>query len=208
MIRQKRRTDMKQSKPLLITQSLLSSWLYVYKTDDGYEKFIDSLHRKKQNPTKAMLDGIQFESMVNAVCNGQPMDKSHKWIKGIEQVVPIVKGAQQQVKVSKDVNINGVNFILYGILDFLKAGVIYDTKFSKTYSLNKYLDSPQHPMYFALVPEARRFEYIICDGIWVYRECYDKEDAIPIEEIINNFMKFLDRYDLLKTYCENWRSKY
>ena len=199
---------MKQSKPLLITQSLLSSWLYVYKTDDGYEKFIDSLHRKKQNPTTAMLDGIHFESMVNSVCNGQTMDKSHKWIKGIEQVVPIVKGDQQQVKVSKDVNINGVNFILYGILDFLKAGVIYDTKFSKTYSLNKYLDSPQHPMYFALVPEARRFEYIICNGIWVYRECYDKEDAIPIEEIIKNFMKFLDRYDLVKTYCENWRSKY
>ena len=199
---------MSQNKPLLITQSLLSSWLYVYKTNDGYEKFVDSLHRKKQTPTKAMLDGIRFESMVNAVCNGQPMDKAHKWTKGIEQVVPIVKGAQQQVKVSKNVEIDGIKFVLYGILDFLKSGTIYDTKFSKTYVLNKYLESPQHPMYFELVPEAKRFEYVICDGSWVYREGYDREDTEPISLTIKNFMKFLDKYNLVKTYYENWRSKY
>lgn len=198
---------MKKNK-FLITQSLLSSWLYVYKTDNGYKDFLNTLNRAKKPKTKAMLNGIKFESIVNSVCDGKTIEKTHELYKPVMEVVDIVKGAQKQVKLSKEVNINGIHFVLYGILDYLKSGIIYDTKFSKTYSFGKYLESPQHPMYFDLVPEAKRFEYIICDGKLVYREGYDREDTKPISYIINDFMNFLDKYNLVKIYCENWKSKF
>lgn len=199
---------MPMQNKFLITQSLLSSWLYTYKLDNGYEDFLNSLNRIRKPPTRAMLDGTQFEGMVNAVCNGRPIERENKLYDVVMQTVDIVKGAQQQVKLSRDVEVNGVRFVLYGVLDFLKAGVIYDTKFSKTYHYGKYLDSPQHPMYFALVPEAKRFEYVICDGSWVYREAYEPEDVEPIETTIKQFMEFLDRQNLVDLYCEKWRSKY
>jgi hypothetical protein len=98
--------------------------------------------------------------------------------------------------------------VCYGVLDFLKAGVIYDTKYSKTYSVGKYRESPQHPMYFYLTPEAKEFQYKICDGQWVYTETYSPDEVEPIEKTIKHFMDFLDRQNLVKTFCENWISKY
>jgi hypothetical protein len=155
-----------------------------------------------------MLDGRQFENMVAAYCNGAVIDDKHKWAKSIKEVGEIVKDSAFQVKLSKEVNINGVDFVLYGILDNLKCGEIIDTKFSKTYKMNKYLDSPQHPMYFELCPEADKFTYLISNGKDVYKETYLRENTGSIITEIKLFMDFLDRNNLVKTYADMWRSKF
>ena len=126
----------------------------------------------------------------------------------VTEIADIVKDGQYQVKLSRDLTVDGIAFVCYGILDFLKAGVIYDTKFSKTYHVGKYLDSPQHPMYFYLCPEAYKFEYIISDGKWVYREQYTPDEVTPIESTIKHFMAFVETFGLVDTYCKNWKSKY
>ena len=54
----------------LITQSLLSSWLWSYKLENGYEDFLKTLRREPIQQTKAMRDGIHFENVLNAVLNG------------------------------------------------------------------------------------------------------------------------------------------
>ena len=201
----------KKQKPMntryRITQSLLSSWLYVYKTDSGWTNFLDTLNRKKTPPTKAMLDGIKFENIINACLDGQQLDESIEWAKPISQLLPILSGAQKQVTVFKDIKVDGVPFVLHGVLDFLKAGIIYDTKFSKTYKVGKHLDSPQHPMYFELVPEAYEFQYLICDGAYVYKETYRPDYVEPIEVLIRQFINFLDRENLVDIYCSLWESK-
>lgn len=196
---------------LRITQSLLSAWLWSYLKDDGYEDFLKALKREKQPPTKAMLEGVRFENVVNSVLDGAPIDPKHEWLNPVLDITDELWGASQQVTLFREIDVNGVTFLLHGVLDFLKQGVIYDTKFSKTYHVGKYLTSPQTSMYFALVPEARLFEYIICDGKYVYRERYPREllgDGIePIEKTIDNFMSFLDRQNLLEIYTENWEAK-
>ena len=196
------------SNRFLITQSLLSSWLYTYKKEDGYEEFLKTLRREPIRQNKAMLEGIRFENVLCAVLNGAEIAPTHEWYKPIMELYPTLYGAQQQVSLSRDVTINGVRFVLYGKLDFLKAGIIFDTKYSKTYRVGKYLDSPQHPMYFALVPEAREFQYKICDGRYIYTETYRPDELEPIERTISQFMAFLDRQNLVSTFCEHWRSKY
>lgn len=192
----------------LITQTLLQSWNYIYIKDSGYEDFLNTLQRKPIPPNQAMLDGRQFENMVSAYCNGAVLDEKHKWAKVIKEVGEIVKGSAFQVKLSKDVNINGVDFVLYGILDNLKCGEIIDTKFSKTYKMNKYLESPQHPMYFELCPEADKFTYLISNGKDVFKETYLRENTKSIITEIKLFMDFLDKNNLVRTYAELWKSKF
>jgi len=198
----------KASNRFLITQSLLSSWLWALKLDSGYEDFLKTLRKEPIKPNKAMLEGQRFENVLCAVLNGAEIEPAHEWYKPIMELYPILYGAQQQVAVYKDVKVQGINFVLYGKLDFLKEGIIYDTKYSKSYSVGKYLESPQHPMYFALVPEAMEFQYKICDGQYVYTETYRPDDVEPIEHTIKHFMDFLDKLRLVDVYCSNWKSKY
>lgn len=197
-----------KSNKFLITQSLLSAWQWSFILENGHEDFLKTLNRDPLKPTKAMLDGNKFENILNAVLSGATIEPDHEWYKPIMELYPILQGAQQQVRLARDITVHGINFVCYGVLDFLKAGIIYDTKYSKTYRVGKYFESPQHPMYFALVPEAREFNYLICDGKYVYKETYHPADTEPIEDTIGNFMKFLDRLDLVDIYCDKWRSLY
>ena len=196
------------STKFLITQSLLSSWQWLYKIDSGYADFLKTLNREPIQKNKAMLDGIRFENVLNATLDGAEIESTHEWYKPIKALNRGLAGAQQQVRLSKDTSVEGINFVLYGVLDYLKAGVIYDTKYSKRYKVGKYLSSPQHSMYFALVPEAYMFKYKICDGKYIYTETYTPDEVEPIERTIKQFMSFLDKQGLVETYCENWRSKY
>ena len=187
-----------------ITQTLLSSWLGSFKYDDGYEDFLRTLHREKKQPTTAMLDGIRFESCINNVLDGAVIDESHEWYKPVTELADYLHGSQKQVNLFQEIDVNGQRILLHGVLDFLRAGVVFDTKFSKRYYLNKYLSSPQHPLYLTLVPEARRFEYLICDGKYIYKEIYPREIVPPIEPTVKNFMNFCDQHDLRKTLIEKW----
>ena len=187
-----------------LTQSILSDFLRVFTAEDGYESFLKALYRQKKPMTEAMADGIAFEGAVNSVLNGAHIPETHKWYKPVMELAEYLDGSQQQVSIKKYIVVDDVCFELHGVLDFLKAGIIYDTKFSKHYYLNKYFSSPQHPMYFYLVPEAREFQYLSCDGQFVYKEIYRPEDTTPIEVTIRQFMKFLDRNHLTDTYTSIW----
>lgn len=189
---------------LRITQSLLSAWDYVYKKEDGYEDFLSALKREKKPPTQAMLDGRKFEGLVNSALDGKPIPEDIDWYQPVMQLSKYLSGSQQQVEIRRVVEIDGVQFQLHGILDFLRSGIIYDTKFSKTYKVGKYRDSPQHPMYFALVPEAYEFQYLICDGTYLYRETYRPDDTEPVEKEIRLFMNFLEQRDLIDIFVKKW----
>ena len=194
---------------LLLTQSLLSSWLYQYKAhdpEDAHEDFLKVLRREPTPQNRAMRDGIQFENMVTAYCEGAAPDDGHEWAQAVKETGRLLRGAQFQVSAYADRRVDGVPFLLYGRLDALRAGIIFDTKFSKTYTAGKYADSPQHPMYFACVPEASRFVYVISDGKAVYTEEYRREETLPPDETIRAFMRYLEQTGLAGTYIEKWKT--
>ena len=196
---------MQRRNKLRVTQSLLSAWLYVFKKDDGYEDFLRALNREKKQPTQAMLDGIQYENCLNSILNGEPLPLDHKWHDPLLEMAVELQGSQQQVVLFKDTEVDGQPILLHGVLDYLREGHIWDCKFSKTYHLNKYLDSPQTAMYLSLVPSAFDFTYIISDGTWVYREKYPREIVPPIEPTIKYFLDYLKQHDLYKIFEEKWR---
>ena len=189
-----------------LTKSLLDAWLFSFKVEDGWDKFLLTLNREKVPVTEAMLDGVRYENCLNAVLNGETIPEDHEWRKPILEMAEELHGAQQQVVLFQDTEVDGQPILLHGVLDYLVAGEIYDCKFTKRYHLNKYFweYTTQTAMYLALVPEAKRFTYIISDGKWVYRERYPREIVPPIEPTIKNFMNFCDSHGLRKTLEEKW----
>ena len=198
---------MSTSPKVRITKSLLDSWLWAFKREDGWDDFLSTLHREKKPPTQAMLDGTRFENVLNNVLKGEAIPADHEWHSVIAEMSKDLQGSQQQVVLFSDCEVNGQPFLLHGVLDYLLAGSILDCKFTKNYHLNKYFweGTSQTAMYLALVPEARDFTYIISDGNYVYREKYPRDIVPPIEPIINNFMQYLKKHGLWEVFCEKWR---
>lgn len=195
------------SGKIRLSKSLLDSWLYVFLKDDGYEDFLRTLRGETLPPTEAMLNGTTFESCVNGVLNGNEMDADHKWYKVVMQMAEYLAGSQQQVNLYREIKVDGQTYIMHGVLDYLRAGVIYDCKFTKNYHLNKYLSTTQTPVYMYLVPEARRMEYVISDGNYVYIERYPRDIVQPLDIIIRQFINFIKQHGLWDTLVEK-RSGY
>ena len=203
-------------KRQLITHSLLNTWNYLYNTYDeyrdiAYEDFAQVLYRNDIMPTRAMLAGREFEKLVSDIVSGREIERTHVWITGASEIAAIIKPNCKltQTKVYKDMVINGVNYMLYGIPDWLGSGIIYDVKFKEhinNYSVGDYYDCTQHRMYFAIVDDVNKFEYLISDGKKVYREMYLREDCRPIEQTIADFEKWLKLCNLWEVYIEKWQA--
>ena len=192
-----------------LTKTLLDAWYWSYRLDDGWDTFMKVLNREPIQPSVKMLQGTQFENCLNNVLDGNPISEDHEWYSVITQLADYLDGSQQQVVLTRGITVDGVDFLVHGVLDYLRAGVIYDLKFTKNYHLNKYLHSSQHPFYMYLVPEARRFEYCVSNGTDVFFEKYPRYIIPEAEDIIRDFMKFLDKQNLVDTYCDKWEvSKY
>lgn len=198
----------------LITQSLVSSWAYMFDCcegceDDARQEFLQTLRRKPKESNKAMQKGIAFENAVYAEAAGLPRKPISKWERGIKAVAGIIRGAQVQVRASRLLEADGTEFLVYGILDALRAGTIYDVKFStkalgKYDAYGKYLNSPQHPFYFYLVPEAQEFQYLLSDGDDYYIETYRREQTRSAAEIVSEFIRSITDMGLLSLYKEKW----
>lgn len=190
-----------------VTKTLLDSWLWSFKRDDGWDDFLATLNREKKPPTKAMLDGTRFENVLNSVLNGEHLPDGHEWAFPITLMADELWGSQQQITLFNEVSVGEITFLLHGVLDYLRAGHIWDCKFSPKYHLNKYLwtETSQTAMYLALVPEAMDMTYIVSDGKWVYHERYPRDIVPPIEHTLKNFANFLKRQGLWDVYAEKWR---
>ena len=198
----------------LMTQSLLSAWAYQFDCfegceEDAHAEFLRTLRSEPGETTEAMLNGRTFEDRVYRAAEGNTIRSDAKWRTGALAIADIIKGGQFQVKISREITVDGMKFLVYGILDALKAGVIYDVKFMSR-SMNssdvygKYLQSAQHPAYFYLVPEAAEFKYLVSDGEDVYIEEYRRDQTRGIDEIIHDFIDSITKQGLLELYKEKW----
>lgn len=201
----------------LITHSLLSSWLYAIKDDpyedatterDKYAEFMTTLNRLPSPPNEAMQNGIDFENLVTQISDSPGLFERYaekpRWYDAARDIADIVRGGQFQFKARKAVSIDGMEFVLFGKLDVLKAGSIYDIKFSKSYDRGKYYGSTQHPMYLELVPEAQDFTYLVSNGADVWTETYTREETRSIFPVIADFADWLRYQRLFPVYAEKW----
>ncbi len=215
----------------MVTHSLLTSWQYSMRENpyideiDPWADFMTTLCREPSEPSEAMQNGIEFENLITAIINGErcygwvqadPKNpaagmvpkavEEWSWYEAANEIAEILKDAALQLKVAKTVPGPDWDWLLYGRMDAVKNGVIYDIKFSKRYERGKYLTSTQHPMYLELLPEADRFVYLISNGTEVWSETYLREDASSIMPMIADFTEWLKAHALLDTYKQHWEA--
>lgn len=198
----------------LITQSLVAAWAYMFDCREGFEAeakedFLRVLRREPGETTEAMQNGIEFENAVYAEAFGTAHEPIERWQRGIRAVAQIIRGAQVQVRLSRTIEVDGTEYLVYGVLDALKAGVISDVKFSNKPlsgydAYGKYLNSPQHPFYLYLVPEASEFQYLLSDGDDLYVERYRREEGRSASSVISEFIESIRDMGLLDLYREKW----
>ncbi|MBO6269418.1 MAG: hypothetical protein J6N19_09800 [Clostridium sp.] len=204
-----------------ITKSLIESWYYVHDCwegceDDAMESFLRALRCEPEELTDEQKQNIQnghdFEELIESIANGADWEtgKEHKWYRAAYELAQLVKDAQFQVRIRKPITVNGMDFEIVGVLDALREGTIFDFKFkNKSFGsldlAGDYLDSAQHPFYFYLVPEARKFLYMVSDGNDIYIEQYFPEESRSAEEIIAEFISFLESSNLMDEYKAHWQ---
>ena len=190
----------KSKTSLLLTQTLINSWLYLYQCDgEYYEKcyqdFLKTLKRIPLEDNEIFARGREFETQV---LNGE-----------YKEIYDIIKGGSYQVSKKKELVVDNLDFTVYGIADFIKNGVIYDTKRVNQYELQKYQYSSQHLIYLYLFDDCYEFTYLIVDNSdTTYEETYKRNDlTMSIETLIHNFISFLKENNLFNIYLENWKGK-
>lgn len=157
----------------LITASLLNSWKYFLQYGN-VEDFKRTLRRESTPANQYIERGFAFE----------------KWC---EENLEETKGGVYQAAFRKEMG----DYLLYGRLDCLKAGVIYDYKYASRYDMGKFFNHFQSSMYFELVPEAYKMVYIVTDKKenfdrdTIYQEEYLREDTEPILKTIEIFMNWM-----------------
>ena len=191
-----------------ITPTLLNSWQYNIK-NGTLEDFKKVLNKEEFEPTESIKKGFEYEKYMQ------------------ENFEETLNGAYQ-VKVSKE---HG-DYLLYGIIDCLKGGIIYDYKYTKHYEVGKFFNNHQTLMYLEMVPEAKKMVYLITNKFSkemplsaplnyeycgeyeyvvgeIFREEYTK-DMFPetMDSILHKFEQWLKQYNLFDLYAEKWKCKY
>lgn len=189
-----------------ITASLLNSWQYNIK-NGTLEDFIKVLNKEQFEPSESIVKGYEFEAYMQ------------------ENYKETLNGAYQVV-VSKEYG----DYLLYGKVDCLKSGIIYDYKYTKNYDVGKFFNNHQTLMYLEMIPEASKMVYLITDKFEVedyadidymdtdridytvgdiFREEYTK-DMFPetMDSVLHKFETWLKTYNLFEVYAEKWKCKY
>ena len=198
----------------MVTHSLLSSWLYAI-SENPYEdatterdpmaEFMTVLRREPTPTSEAMQKGIDFEDLVTNILNGGG-DQTNEWYYQANRIAGIIRGGILQYTAKTNVRIGDRDVLLYGRLDALKGGVIYDIKYSSHYEAGKFFDSTQHPMYMRLVPEAREFSYLISNGKDFWQETYRRDETADIDRFVADFYEWLNVQGLDELYRQHWQA--
>lgn len=120
-----------------ITPTLLNSWSYAIK-NGTLEDFIKVLNKEEFEPSESIIKGYEFETYM-------------------QENYEETKNGAYQVVVQKE---HG-DYLLYGKVDCLKSGIIYDYKYTKNYDVGKFFGNHQTLMYLEMIPEASKMVYLI-----------------------------------------------
>ena len=179
----------------LITPSLINNIKYLVSLENiDYDKIKSVLKREPQETNEAMQSGIIYEEET---------------LKGKTNAREIVCGGAYQVARSKIIEVDEINYMIYGRIDFLKAGVIYDIKrIVYQYHIQKYFGSAQTVIYLELFPEAKQMTYVVSDDLDnIHLETYYRDQIESVNTLIREFITLLKILKLDNLYYENWRCK-
>ena len=151
--------DWCKTAPDSINQATGNTW-----KQDAYSQIKATLGRAPWNPTPAIVRGIDVENSIYAILR-DGKEESITCSDSFRKVLMECKGGQFQKKTKTIIELDGVEYCLYGKIDVFFPTKIVDLKTTGKYSgKEKYLGTSQHHLYCfgENIPE---FEYIIIEFV-------------------------------------------
>lgn len=191
-----------------VTATLLNSWRYYLKSYDEDEEqakqdFLNYLNKVKTEPTEAMQRGIDFENKIR-LCDEQ--DLYSRTDNTVNEITDYIKNGLWQETVSKHIDIDGLDVLVYGKADVIKMDTIYDIKRVSKYKTGQYSKSVQH-LFYLYCTELPVFKYLISNGSSVFCETYTlssyTENLVKIA--IQDFFQWLKITGNYELYLEKWK---
>lgn len=197
----------------LITPSILDSYSWFKKCPSSWKAkamkdFMNQLNRiwedfPEDHPIKV---GIKFEKQVQKYCQQNITDKGSDLFK---EYVDKVRGATFQKKTKRFIEVDGVEYILYGKIDADFKDTIIDMKVTGKYKgKSQFLDKSQHRIY-CFNERKKKFIYLVAEMdyktmkiIDIHEVEYfvdDEEDLKQsIVDDIREFITFINADPLMK----------
>ncbi len=201
----------------LITPSLLGSYnWYISEFNDKPEsrqEWLDRLGKVWSGTSEAAQKGIDFEEDVKDICDyGGGWFKDQVYEKCVFDIAEKVIDGHWQERLTKTIDFQGNQYVLYGKSDVIKENCIYDIKTTKKYEVGKFINNPQHAFY-CYCADIPNFKYLVTDFKEVYEESYSnmtQESCLEyIKSYLGEFLGYLETdkeaFDLFKKF---WKSKY
>ena len=140
-----------------ITATLLNNWQYYLNYEGNNQEevkqsFLDCLNKIEIEPTEEMKRGKEYEDLIRT-CDEK--DLYSRKDNTINEITDIIKGGLWQEQVSKVIEVDNKQILLFGYADVIKQDKIYDIKRVNSYKLGKYYNSTQHKI------------YMLCTRIWI-----------------------------------------
>lgn len=209
----------------LLTPSLYDSYRYYVSTEfKTTEEFLQTMRNERSETKSAnMLKGIYFEDIVQCITEGKDYDSvldkadqdgigfNKSFLDCAHEVAEEVWGCHWQSKLSKEIEINGQTYLLYGRSDCELAPWVKDIKYTGNYDIGKFRESIQHLMYMYL-SGLPHFRYVICqNGTAVYHEDYhwDAESEALLSGKLKGMLEYIHGIpQFSELFLEHWQTKY
>ena len=194
----------------LITPSLLNAWNYYFDAPEDYDEsskqsFLDALNKIKYPQTDVQLEGVKFEEHVR--CIREFTDEDERYRSAVLEAREVVKNGVWGMSCSKQITIDGNEYLLYGRPDVVRGPTCFDIKWTGTYSYGKYINNTQHPLYMYCLDALWDFQYVVYDGLRIHVETYQRGDCQDIIATVSDFISWLKWNNLYETYQEKWRAR-
>lgn len=203
---------------VLITPTILDSFEFAKNAPKNWKvrahnDLVAKLRREKTEMPDWVKKGSAFEDTVYRVCRGMRSREDNKLgSEKFKKVTAKCYGGTFQERLSKYIEVDGIEVCLYCVLDVLFADKIIDIKTTLKWKGDyKYLKGWQHRIY-TLVADIAHFEYLIVKWQNEHSDKIDRIYNVPYklanktlieEELISSievFFNWLKEHDLWKDY--------
>lgn len=168
-------------------------WFLNSESETAEQEFIDKINRVPITDEKAlerMNKGTELNNLVDMILADRSIVQEQFKSEVVDELLNYLDGSVAQHRTETIIRCNGVDVLVYGVVDYIKENKCIDLKTTTAYDLGKYKDSLQRHLYpVSLFNEGvliDEFEFLVTDFNSVFKEPY-KVDLVESNAILSTY---------------------
>lgn len=168
-------------------------WFLNSESETAEQEFIDKINRVPITDEKAlerMNKGTELNNLVDMLLVDKSIVQEQFKSEVVDELLNYLDSSVAQHRTETIIRCNGVDVLVYGVVDYIKENKCIDLKTTTAYDLGKYKDSLQRHLYpVSLFNEGvliDEFEFLVTDFNSVFKEPY-KVDLVESNAILSTY---------------------